>query len=854
MSIRNSQTGSGWQYNNTHSGTQNIAYGGGEVNFVYNFNTTAPNPHKDLWEEVAKVGASHRAEHQFSRGECFEGTRERALGTIYDWASAKGPEALPIYWLSGAAGVGKSAIALTIAKSCEAAALLASSFFFFRSDSKRNNPSALVLTIAYELATTTPLMRNCIEQRISTDPRILKASLEEQFRELITVPALMWSKQRIMWGVPAVPNIVIIDGLDECGDEDTQTRVLSIIKTTYQRTPHFPLRFLICSRPEAWISDEFSDGLLLQLSETIVLDDSLEARNDIRRYYIHHFREVTTSRKYAHVQFPNPWPSERDLGILVERSCAQFVYASTTVRFIKLAYTHPIVQLRTILDSTTERRLSRSPYHDLDCLYHVILSANPDHEQLIPIFAAILVLPDCDTYATPAVIEQVLGLPSGQVALTLRGMYSVLKVLGPEDGIGLYHTSFEEYLVDHTRSCDFYIDIPAWKHIIAHRWMQSLTIDRLRSSMSNGCIFDLRRFDSTGWIRLCESIPQPTWDLLHDLWSIDLATVFSLLVRGGIDRYWQGQFKELSQWVEKYPPHAEIGHDDGQLKQICSADVADNHNKQYVRHVRSPSPNHPSHANTVKRGDVFHRTIHGWNGIDLVEALRHRLRNLPTCFHLECSPGVEPQQKHVYRMVEYATDWLDQYLDSKIDWSQNPLLLSECHCDLSGGHESHHPQHVAYQDACMRYARALTSEFAEIAPGAGQSAQHDSELGAILCNLVGSALLKHCRLDTELLSLCRTFFELVKGFRSVFVWIQAERKWSKRDGRANLLEWIETFPEKFAEEGRALKSQVLSLPWVEEEDEYYDEEDECEDDEYESENHEDDKGMGSISRDVHGTQ
>ncbi|KAK1216452.1 hypothetical protein PQX77_020921 [Marasmius sp. AFHP31] len=280
MSIRNTQTGSGWQ-NNNHLGTQNIINGGGEINFVNHYNPAAPNPYKTLWEAIAGVGASHKAEHQFSRGGCLEGTRERALGAVHDWASAKESEALPICWLSGAAGVGKSAIALTIAKSFEAMALLASSFFFFRSDSRRNNPSALMLTIAHALTIITPLMRNPIEQRISADPTILEANLEEQFRDLVLAPSLMW--QGALWGVPVVPNIVIIDGLDECGDEEAQMRILSIIKTTYHCTPHFPLRFLICSRPEAWISEEFSDGLLLQLSETIVLDDSSEARDDIRR-------------------------------------------------------------------------------------------------------------------------------------------------------------------------------------------------------------------------------------------------------------------------------------------------------------------------------------------------------------------------------------------------------------------------------------------------------------------------------------------------------------------------------------------------------------------------------------------
>ncbi|KAK1225020.1 hypothetical protein PQX77_012053 [Marasmius sp. AFHP31] len=482
LSTQNTNTGSGLQNNNSHSGTQNIQYGngqigqvsGGEVNL--HFNAKGSDGFKRLSDAIAGVGASHKAEHQFSRGECLEGTRKSARTAIRDWASAKGPEALPICWLSGAAGVGKSAIALTIAESFESLGLLTCSFFFFRSDPRRNNPSALMLTIAHGLATNTALVRNHIEESVSTDPTILEARLEKQFHELIFVPVLIWAKRRSLWGASVIPKIVIIDGLDECGNEETQLRILSIIQSAFHQVLHFPLRFLICSRPEAWIGEAFSDAPLSRLSKNIILDDSLEAREDIRRYFIHHFREITTSRKYRHVQFPSPWPSEQDLGILVERSCAQFVYAATLVQFIKLAYGHPITHLHIILKSTAESQLSRSPYHDLDCLYQVILGANPVQDELIVILVAILILPELDVNQTPAVIEGVLGLPSGQVDLTLRGMYSVLKIGGWESMIELYHTSFRDYLLDHTRSG---IDIAAQKHIIACRWLQSLSIDRL---------------------------------------------------------------------------------------------------------------------------------------------------------------------------------------------------------------------------------------------------------------------------------------------------------------------------------------------------------------------------------------
>ncbi|KAK1234812.1 hypothetical protein PQX77_001981 [Marasmius sp. AFHP31] len=475
-STQNTNTGRGTQNVNS-AAQQNVNYGGGQVN---NFNTTIPEPLKRLWDKIAGVGASHKAEHQFARGACLERTREAVLEILRKWGLAE-EQFLPICWLSGAAGVGKSSIALTIAKYYEDKGVLISSFFFFRSDPKRNNPSALVPIIAHGLATatTTLLMRNHIEERISKDPTILDATLEEQFRELVVEPALKWSRQRALSGSPVGPQIVVLDGLDECGDEATQLRILDIIRSAYEQIPQFPLRFLICSRPEAWLREAFVDERLCKLSKIIVLDETFEPNRDIRRYYLHHFQEIVSSPKYNRIPFPSPWPSEWELEILVERTCGQFIYAATVIRFVTLAYDHPITQLRIIIDKTPPRRPGISPYQRLDVLYDFIFSVQPNREELLSVLAAVLVLPK-DT-RSPACIDLVLGLPEGQADLTLRGMHSVLDIHGRGDEIRAHHTSFTDYLDDQTRSLDFHINRRKQRCPIVRQWLQNLTVSRIRT-------------------------------------------------------------------------------------------------------------------------------------------------------------------------------------------------------------------------------------------------------------------------------------------------------------------------------------------------------------------------------------
>ncbi|KAL0059245.1 hypothetical protein AAF712_014023 [Marasmius tenuissimus] len=438
---------------------------------------------------------------------------------------------------------------MTVAKDCEREGLLVSSFFFFRSDPMRNNPSALIPTISHGLVSTVPFMRRLIERRISQDPKILDANLEAQFRELIFKPTVEQGWQRRLWDslvwasllvlswiarvdvmwtllallayVPSlrVPNVVVIDGLDECSDERTQLRILKIICDAYREPSHFPLRFLICSRPESWIREAFTAEPLCHLTEATPLDESFGPDKDIRLYYLYHFRNISSSARHSQVQFPRPWPSREDLKTLVQRSGSQFVYASTLVRFIDLDYTHPISQLQMILANTPPHP-GPSPYDTLDALYHVILSANPNHEDVLLILAAILIIPR-HLGPSPRYIELLLGLPSEQVALMLRGMHSVLNIRGWADRITLYHTSFTDYLVTPRRSRHFHIDLPAKKDVLAQKWLQNLSTCK-SYSVDQAYV----RSFFTNWIGFFVSEIKPTRSVLDRLHTTDLASVF----------------------------------------------------------------------------------------------------------------------------------------------------------------------------------------------------------------------------------------------------------------------------------------------------------------------------------------
>ncbi|KAJ8082897.1 hypothetical protein PM082_008754 [Marasmius tenuissimus] len=500
---------------------QNINYGRDQFTSdnvqVNNF----VSPMTRLRDAIVGVGASHMSQQQFDRGlECLEGTRVAIIRAILDWLASKDWSS-PICWLSGAAGVGKSSIAMTVAKSRERDGL-ASSFFFFRPDPKRNNPSALVLSIAHDLAVRMPFAESFINRRISKDPTILEANLEDQFRELVFKPCVRWRQPRhLVSKLPLArkePTLVIIDGLDECSDEDTQRYILSTILTSYKQSCRFPLRFLVCSRPEKWIRETFDEEEFRGLTRHFRLDDDVFPNKDIERYYLREFKKIRESAQFVRLPFPEVWPSPEDLERLVDKSSGQFVYAATIVKIVKSRGCNPLAQLSSIL-SYTLANPSKS-FAPIDILYQMILSDHPNPEQLLPVLAAIFILPP-HGHSSPEFIELLLGIPTGEVDIILRPMHSVLNIRDADIPIVPFHASFMEFLHDKSRSERFYIDAAAQHDFFAQRWIQALEPRNQPSSFNDRTKCTL--WDS--WTDFCLCVGRPSEELLSRLQKTDLLVV-----------------------------------------------------------------------------------------------------------------------------------------------------------------------------------------------------------------------------------------------------------------------------------------------------------------------------------------
>ncbi|KAI3619128.1 nwd2 [Moniliophthora roreri] len=420
---------------------------GGQFNAAINHIYSA-DPLHPLWLVIKDVGANHNSGTRYPPPRCHPDTRQDVIHVLHEWIHCPFP-GQPIMWLYGPAGAGKSAIAQTVAETGQTQGFLVASFFFSREDPRRCVADSLCLCIAYGLATRIPELWESITQAIKRDPAILQATLKEQLEKLIVEPF------RSLEQLHSHPWLIVIDGLDECKGSWEQQHILSLLATVFPK--QIPLRFLICSRPEPHIREAFDvDGFRPYLCR-VALDETFEPSRDITTFLNSEFKRISTHPRNRHISFPNSWPESGAVYELVHKASGQFIYAATVIKFIDNEYSNPCTQLEQVLHPTVRRNLeTSSPFHDLDILYHQILSSNPHRSKVRDVIWTLILLGPRMSL-TPEIIEVFLFLPKGDVISTLRGMHSILNVRGPRDEIQIFHASFSDFLRDKSRSAYFFL-------------------------------------------------------------------------------------------------------------------------------------------------------------------------------------------------------------------------------------------------------------------------------------------------------------------------------------------------------------------------------------------------------------
>ncbi|KAJ3518265.1 hypothetical protein NMY22_g13766 [Coprinellus aureogranulatus] len=374
-----------------------------------------------------------------------------------DNARASGSRTEENYVVGGPAGAGKTAIAGSVADTCEEKGLLAASFFFssYSKSANRRSKRYVVPTLAYQLVQTdkSGRMRDYILAAIQLDPAVFDKRLSSQMGDLVLKPL-----GALRGSVFLAPQVIIIDGVDEIeavhsrdllsqyearqANEADQLEVLSVLLKAASH-PAFPFRILIVSRPERVIQDFFDRAA--ETSRSLFLDNKYNPSADIELFLRAKFAE--TGRRY---HLPSSWPSDQHIRILVEKASGQFVYAATVIRFVQSGPAPPQVQLDRVLN-LPQVDMDVNPFAPLDALYTHILGCSPD-----PILAVRwITLFDMWLASSPAVFtRQLLQDYPGHADYLLENLASLIGIPSCNDlesGYTLHHKSLVDFLRDPRR-------------------------------------------------------------------------------------------------------------------------------------------------------------------------------------------------------------------------------------------------------------------------------------------------------------------------------------------------------------------------------------------------------------------
>ncbi|KDR68256.1 hypothetical protein GALMADRAFT_1049183, partial [Galerina marginata CBS 339.88] len=470
----------------------------------------------ELLQNAASPAAFHDSADRRDPPKCHPNTRVAIVEKLMGWVHGLDPESLDalIIWLNGPAGSGKSAIAQTIAELCAEEGTLLASFFFFRSDPTRNHSRSLIATIAYQIATHLPSFRERITATIETDPHIFNRSLTKQITSLIIEPF----RADKTFEVPNSRSLIIIDGLDECEDREGQLDILHAISSLFQQS-HFPLTFLIASRPEYDITNAFSDGYLQQITSRLALDDNYQASDDIRLFLRDQFVHIKQSHPLK-AQIAHDWPTEEVLDQVVDKTSGQFIYAATVAKFVKSTRHRPQNRLEIVLGLHPAGSLRDMPFAELDELYHHIFRSVLNLDDVLRVLSwNILRTAASISHWYIHELEDILSFDRGEIQLLFCDLHSIGNIR-EEDGaeyLHLFHASLEDFLLDESRSRNLYIDAPA-------RYAEfSRMILQYFPRIPTGCISTMQLQDG---LKTCMKLARPTAELRQELLNFNITRYF----------------------------------------------------------------------------------------------------------------------------------------------------------------------------------------------------------------------------------------------------------------------------------------------------------------------------------------
>ncbi|CCA74347.1 related to archipelago beta form (F-box-WD40 repeat protein) [Serendipita indica DSM 11827] len=238
---------------------------------------------------------------------CLQGTRQAVLQTIRNWAEDDTSDKR-IFWLCDIAGSGKSTVAMSVAASWRTERALGGQFFFSMSNNDTSTTEKFCSTMARDLVHHIPELAPHVADAVKRNPSIMRSSLEEQFRTLITDP-LRYRQGRV---------VLIVDAIDECKSGPQRRELLDTLAKAVRESRN--VKIFITSRPDPVI-------------ESVLQPLSIKSKLEDRLHDIKHRDNVDDIAAYVHQSLYTVLPQDKRQR-LIEKSSGLFIWASTACRMI----------------------------------------------------------------------------------------------------------------------------------------------------------------------------------------------------------------------------------------------------------------------------------------------------------------------------------------------------------------------------------------------------------------------------------------------------------------------------------------------------------------------------------------
>jgi len=421
----------------------------------------------------------------------MEGTRVKILNDIIDWV--KDQSAQKIFWLTGWAGTGKSAISWTVCSRAnnDPEIVLGGSFFFSRSASSAalHDGRCVIPTLAQVLARQSDVFSQALTEELTRDPDILHKQISVQVEKLLSKPL------RALASSP-VPIVFVIDALDECaghltgsgdlhdaGTNHIVSEILEALFTLFGTDADLPVKFLVTSRPETHIRDTpVSDHKLSKILRLQTVDKD-QVTKDIRLYIAS--KLFSTPRLCTRFM-------QSDADILAQQCDGLFIVATTALKYtFDLGHDAAAMRFKTMLNASRSG-LSTRAAAPLDRMYTMILedAARIDErvsgglEGTLQLLAVLL---SARMILSVVALADLLGRPTDDTRAALSRLHAVVHV--PEDdgepGLRTLHASFGDYIF---RRAPDHIQISnSHSHEVSARAAVRVMAEHLHFNISQSC-------------------------------------------------------------------------------------------------------------------------------------------------------------------------------------------------------------------------------------------------------------------------------------------------------------------------------------------------------------------------------